>query len=85
MGDFNFELGTEQYNITVAQLYDCWEVALGKTIGNVPEGWEPRLPDGRIDHIFVSGGLNTSISSITYTGGTAADHPCVFMSLSGPF
>ncbi len=87
MGDFNFELGTEQYNITVAQLYDCWEVApaIGKTIGNVPEGWEPRLPNGRIDHIFVSGELNTSVSFITYTGGTAADHPCVFMSLGGPF
>jgi endonuclease/exonuclease/phosphatase family metal-dependent hydrolase len=87
MGDFNFELSTEQYNITVAQLYDCWEVApaIGKTIGNVPEGWKTRLPDGRIDHIFVSGELNTSISFITYTGGTAADHPCVFMSLSGPF
>ncbi len=87
MGDFNFELGTEQYNITVAQLYDCWEVAptIGKTIGKVPEGWETRLPDGRIDHIFVSGELNTSVSFIIYTGGTAADHPCVFMSLGGPF
>jgi endonuclease/exonuclease/phosphatase family metal-dependent hydrolase len=85
MGDFNFELGTEQYNITVAQLYDCWEVATTKSIGNVPEGWKTRLPDGRIDHIFVSGEINTSVSSITYTGGTAADHPGVFMSLDGPF
>jgi len=87
MGDFNFELSTEQYNITVAQLYDCWEVSptIGKTIGNVPKSWEARLPEGRIDHIFVSGELNTSVSFITYTGGTAADHPCVYMSLTGPF
>ncbi len=85
MGDFNFEPNTEQYNITVAQLYDCWDVSVGKTIGDVPDGWETRLPLERIDHIFVSGELNTSISSITYTGGNAADHPCVFASISGPF
>ena len=87
MGDFNFEPNTEQYNITVAQLYDCWEVApaLGKTIGNVPVGWQTRLPDRRIDHIFVSGDLNSTISFITYAGGTASDHPCVFMTLTGAF
>ncbi len=87
MGDFNFEPNTEQYNITVAQLYDCWEItpALGRTIGDVPEGWVSRLPDGRIDHIFVSEELNTTVSEILYTGGGAADHPCVYASLTGPF
>jgi endonuclease/exonuclease/phosphatase family metal-dependent hydrolase len=87
MGDFNFEPGTEQYNITVAQLYDCWESAApsDRVIGDVPNGWLARLPDGRIDHFFVSGELNSSISYITYTGGSAADHPCIYTNLEGPF
>ena len=87
MGDFNFELGTEQYNITVAQLYDCWEIAppTEKLFGDLPKGWETRLPDGRIDHIFVSSELNNSVSLIVYSGGTAADHPCVYVDLGGPF
>ncbi|NHJ25500.1 MAG: hypothetical protein EAX89_13035 [Candidatus Lokiarchaeota archaeon] len=87
MGDFNFEPGTEQYNITVAQLYDCWESASpsDREIGNVPDGWVPRVPDGRIDHFFVSADLNSTISYITYTGGSAADHPCIYMNLEGPF
>jgi endonuclease/exonuclease/phosphatase family metal-dependent hydrolase len=87
MGDFNFEPNTEQYNITVAELYDCWEIAPApqRMIGDVPESWIPRLPNERIDHIFVSEQLNTSVSEILYTGGDAADHPCVYTTLTGPF
>ena len=84
-GDFNFGPNTEQYNITVAQLYDCWEIATTTMIDSVPDSWIPRLPSARIDHMFVSQELNTSVSEIRYTGGSAADHPCVFASLNGPF
>ena len=87
MGDFNFRPNTEQYNITVAELYDCWELVPPslQLIGDVPESWVPRLPHARIDHIFVSGDLNTTVSRVLYTGGNAADHPCVYASLTGPF
>lgn len=84
MGDFNFEPNTEQYNITVAaQLYDCWELVynyspLSALIENVPKSWVPRLPEERIDHVFVSNHLNNSISNIVYTGGGNSDHPAVF-------
>jgi len=81
MGDFNFRPTTEQYNITVDMLYDAWLVADSSTIGTIPLNWIPRLPDKRIDHIFVSSELNTSISEIRYTGGSAADHPAVYMDL----
>ena len=87
MGDFNFRPYTVQYNITLSELYDCWECASpsDREISNVPDGWITRLPDDRIDHFFVSSELNSSVSYITYTGGSAADHPCVFMTLDGPF
>jgi len=87
MGDFNFQPNTEQYNITVAELCDCWESApvSERTIGDVPASWVPRLPDERIDHIFVSEDLNNTVTEVLYTGGSAADHPCVYVSLLGIF
>jgi endonuclease/exonuclease/phosphatase family metal-dependent hydrolase len=81
MGDFNFIPFTEQYNITLDFLDDAWIVADTATIGNVPLNWQPRLPSRRIDHIFISPELNTSISEVQYTGGSAADHPAVYMEL----
>ncbi|MFX1496929.1 MAG: endonuclease/exonuclease/phosphatase family protein [Promethearchaeota archaeon] len=82
MGDFNFEPNTKQYNITVAQLYDAWELVLNSNPANAVV--DPNLPgdriipDERIDHIFVSSQLNGSMTYIHYTGGYASDHPALY-------
>ncbi|MEJ2249490.1 MAG: endonuclease/exonuclease/phosphatase family protein [Candidatus Lokiarchaeota archaeon] len=81
MGDFNFIPFTAQYNITLNVLNDAWVVADGHTIGNVPLNWASRLPQERIDQMFISSELNTSISDIGYTGGSASDHPALYMDL----
>lgn len=86
MGDFNFEPDTEQYNITVAQLYDTWELVLSadptKAVVDpiLPGGRE--IPSERIDHIFVSNHLNESLTSIHYTGGYESDHPALFATIN---
>lgn len=82
MGDFNFIPYTEQYNITVNELSDCWEVATNNITDSVPVGWRTRLPEKRIDHIFVSNDLNTSIENCRYFGGTASDHPAVSIDIT---
>ena len=79
MGDFNFILNTEQYNITTAVLNDCWEVADNSILGTLPTSWIPRLPAERIDHMFVSPGI--TVSSCRYFGGTASDHPAVMVEI----
>ncbi len=85
MGDFNFEPNTEQYNITVAQLYDSWELVFNSNPANAVV--DPNLPgdriipDERIDHIFVSSHLNTSVTFIHYTGGYESDHPAVYTTI----
>ena len=80
MGDFNFEPNTEQYNITVAQLYDCWELAAYAVVDpNLPG--DRIIPDERIDHIFVSSQLNASVTYIHYTGDYQSDHPAVFTAI----
>ena len=86
MGDFNFEPNTEQYNITVEQYYDAWELVLAADPNkavvdpNLPGGRE--IPAERIDHIFVSHHLNESLTSIHYTGGFESDHPALFATLN---
>ncbi len=84
MGDFNFIPDTEQYNITVDLLDDCWEIA-STSIANpseVPVGWKTKLPEKRIDHIFVSHDLNAKIKNCKYFGGTASDHPAVLIDMT---
>jgi len=82
MGDFNFQPNTEQYNITVAQLYDAWELVYNSNPANAIV--DPNLPgdrvipDERIDHIFVSAQLNGSMAYIHYTGGYESDHPALY-------
>ncbi|NHJ21414.1 MAG: hypothetical protein EAX91_10745 [Candidatus Lokiarchaeota archaeon] len=85
MGDFNFEPNTEQYNITVAQLYDCWELVYNSNPAyavvdpNLPG--DRIIPDERIDHIFVSSQLNASVTFIHYTGDYQSDHPAVYTTI----
>jgi endonuclease/exonuclease/phosphatase family metal-dependent hydrolase len=85
MGDFNFEPNTEQYNITVAQLYDAWELVfnanpLNAVVDPILPG-DRHIPEERIDHIFVSQQLNESITYIHYTGGYASDHPALYTTM----
>jgi endonuclease/exonuclease/phosphatase family metal-dependent hydrolase len=85
MGDFNFEPNTEQYNITVAELYDSWELVYNDNPANAVV--DPNIPgdriipDQRIDHIFLSSQLNESITYIRYVGGYASDHPAVYATI----
>ncbi|MFX1574247.1 MAG: endonuclease/exonuclease/phosphatase family protein [Promethearchaeota archaeon] len=85
MGDFNFEPNTEQYNITVAQLYDSWELVFNSDPANAVV--DPNLPGDRtipdesIDHIFISSQLNESVTYIHYTGGLESDHPALYATL----
>ncbi|MFX0042837.1 MAG: endonuclease/exonuclease/phosphatase family protein [Candidatus Hodarchaeota archaeon] len=81
MGDFNFDNSTLQYTETIVDLYDCWEIADLPEIGDVPNDWETRLPDERIDHIFISFDLSYSYIEVTYFGGTASDHPALLASI----
>ncbi|MFX1385128.1 MAG: endonuclease/exonuclease/phosphatase family protein, partial [Promethearchaeota archaeon] len=86
MGDFNFEPNTEQYNITVDQLYDAWELVFAadpsKAIVDPVLPGEREIPSERIDHIFVSHHLNASLTSIHYTGGYESDHPALFATIN---
>jgi len=83
MGDFNFDNSTQQYIETIAVLDDCWEIAnYTFEIIDVPNDWETRLPDERIDHIFISPDLSYSYIEVTYFGGTASDHPAVLTSIA---
>jgi endonuclease/exonuclease/phosphatase family metal-dependent hydrolase len=85
MGDFNFQPNTEQYNITVAQLYDAWELVYNSNPANAIVDpnlpGERIIPDERIDHIFVSSQLNTSVTFIHYTGDYESDHPAVYTTI----
>lgn len=77
MGDFNFKPNTAQYAITTEILVDCWEVATNTNIGAIPIDSDP-IPDERIDHIFISPTLNTSVTYCEYLGGTVSDHPACY-------
>lgn len=85
MGDFNFEPNTEQYNITVAEFYDSWELVYNDNPANAVV--DPNIPgdriipEQRIDHIFLSSDLNESISYIRYIGGYESDHPAVYATI----
>ncbi len=85
MGDFNFDPNSEQYNITIAQLYDSWELVSDANPANaivdpIMPG-ERVIPEERIDHIFVSHHLNESVIYIRYTGGFESDHPALYANL----
>ena len=70
LGDFNFEMGSDQYRRTIEELDDCWWLAW-------PEGADVdgMFPEDKIDHIFVSPGLR--VAGARYIDHPASDHPAV--------
>jgi endonuclease/exonuclease/phosphatase family metal-dependent hydrolase len=72
MGDFNFDPSTEQYALTSALLGDAW--MLGGERATVGPGAPD--PKGRIDHIFVSGGIR--VLAARYLPRGLSDHPAMF-------
>lgn len=85
MGDFNFQPNTEQYNITLAQFYDSWEIVSNSNPANAIVDpnmpGERKIPDERIDHIFISSHLKDSVTYIRYIGGYESDHPAVYATI----
>lgn len=72
MGDFNFRPATEQYTLTVQTLQDAW--VLG---GETPtDGLDPQR---RIDHIFVSPGVN--VHAARYLTSPVSDHPALLVEI----
>jgi len=72
MGDFNFDLASEQYALTLQTLDDAWVKA-----GSPPA---PGLNlDNLIDHVFVSPG--TDVRSAQYIVSPASDHPGLFVEI----
>ena len=70
MGDFNFRPDTEQYALTRQQLDDAWLLRWPSGIDD-----SGLNPTDRIDHIFVSPGLQ--VTQAEYILSPASDHPAV--------
>ncbi len=75
MGDFNFKPGSEQYRQTTAQLADAWLLARDQQV-DAPGGDAAE----RIDHIFLSPGLNLPEARFIPRG--PSDHPGLFIQVS---
>lgn len=72
MGDFNFRLATEQYQLTTQSLDDAWALAGSPTAPGLD------LND-LIDHIFITPG--TSVQSARYVVDPASDHPALLVEI----
>lgn len=73
MGDYNFRPETEQYALTIPNLNDSYLLSAASP---AVDGFEP---DTRIDHIFVSPGMN--VIEATYFPFPESDHPALLMVL----
>jgi endonuclease/exonuclease/phosphatase family metal-dependent hydrolase len=74
MGDFNFRPDTEQYALTMESLEDAWLLRW-------PGGADALdyRPDRRIDHVFLSPGLQ--VRSARFHTGPESDHPALIVEL----
>ena len=77
MGDFNFAPGTEQYRLTTEIFEDAWVLRW-------PDGVDDKGVDPveRIDHVFLSAGLDALDASYIYH--PASDHPALVVTIDAP-
>lgn len=77
MGDFNFRPDTDQYRLTTQTFRDSW-------LAKWPSGVDDlgNDPARRIDHIFLSPGLE--VLEARYLTGPESDHPGYYVELSLP-
>jgi endonuclease/exonuclease/phosphatase family metal-dependent hydrolase len=75
MGDFNFRPDSEQYAQTTAVLDDAWLSAGQQRL--TPEG---QIIERRIDHIFLSPGIQ--VIQAEYVGTGPSDHPAMFAEIA---
>lgn len=73
MGDFNFRPTTEQYALTTQTLQDAWVLG-GET---TTEGLDPLR---RIDHVFLSPGIN--VHAARYISSPVSDHPALLVEIT---
>ena len=74
MGDFNFNPGTDQYELTTQMLDDAWLLRWPEDVDD-----EGVHLDKRIDHIFVSPG--TQVLDSRYILSPASDHPAMVVEI----
>ena len=74
MGDFNFRPDTEQYRLTRTILEDAWLLKWPSGVDD--QGFNPT---DRIDHVFVSRGIN--IAEARYIVSPASDHPALMVEI----
>lgn len=74
MGDFNFEPSTEQYRLTDLTLDDAWLLKWPSGVDD--QGYNPA---DRIDHIFLSSGLE--VVTARHLTGPESDHPAVVVDI----
>jgi endonuclease/exonuclease/phosphatase family metal-dependent hydrolase len=75
MGDFNFRTDSEQYALTTQTLEDAWLLRWPSGIDD-----KGHNPDRRIDHVFLSPGLN--VQDARFHTGPESDHPALIVELS---
>lgn len=74
MGDFNFNPSGEQYRLTIGRLEDAWQAAGEQNTDPLSFNLEER-----IDHIFISPGLQ--VRSAEYLDTGSSDHPLLVVEI----
>jgi endonuclease/exonuclease/phosphatase family metal-dependent hydrolase len=74
IGDFNFRPYEEQYALITAEFDDAYEIAVQK---NIPADFDPQE---RIDHVFVSPGIE--VLYVEYLTEPESDHPGLFVEVA---
>ena len=72
VGDFNFDPGSEQYQLTTNLLEDAWLLKWPSGVDDLGGN-----PTDRIDHVFVSPG--TKVSDARFIDSPASDHPALWV------
>jgi endonuclease/exonuclease/phosphatase family metal-dependent hydrolase len=75
IGDFNFQPGSEQYQLTTSALQDAWLLKWPQ--GADDQGFNPAE---RIDHMFVSPGVN--VTDARFLTEPESDHPALLVDIA---